>query len=410
MFPEWLDPALSENTAAAMLRGLNSLTANWGELIAVAQTIMGHYQEMPLERVSTLYDEATAQALTAAARILDTASQSSTELPDEHRNNLKLLAVVAFGMCANFSSAKAVAERVAPSVWNAYPETATLIATSAPQLLPKLLAEAPITPNGLRYMEALNRFLASGSDEHAEEARNLLIECILGASSSFESALFRSCRVCLEHIITLSVARTLRNPDLHLTDEYIASLVDHGISTLLPPQYKAITSKQLLSGHDNALISLPTSTGKTLLGEMCLAAAFRGGPGLVCFLAPYISLGSQVAKSFRQHFPKDFRVHTLIGGYKTTEQLHPEDHKEIIVATPERFDSLLRFRPELKQYLRCVVCDEAHIVENAARGVRVEGLITRLKLISRRQQPIRIVLLSAVISNPQALQKLDRRS
>jgi replicative superfamily II helicase len=74
---------------------------------------------------------------------------------------------------------------------------------------------------------------------------------------------------------------------------------------------------------------------------MCLASAFRGEPGMVCFLAPYISLGNQVAKSFRQHFPKEFRVHMLIGGYKTTEQLHPEEYKEVIVATPERFDSLL---------------------------------------------------------------------
>src|SRR5437764_416402 len=103
MFPEWLDPALSENTAAAMLRGLNSLTANWGELIATAQTILGYYQEIPLDRVHTLYDDASAQALTAAARILDTASQSLTELPEEHRHNLRLQAVVAFGMCANFS-------------------------------------------------------------------------------------------------------------------------------------------------------------------------------------------------------------------------------------------------------------------------------------------------------------------
>ena len=141
-----------------MLRGLNSLSANWGELIASAQTIMGYYQEMPLDRVSSLYDEANAQALTAAARILDTASQSSTELPEEHRNNLKLLAAVAFGMCANFSSAKAVAQKIAPSVWTAYPETAALIATCAPQLIAKLLAERPLTPHGLRYLLSSARY------------------------------------------------------------------------------------------------------------------------------------------------------------------------------------------------------------------------------------------------------------
>ena len=35
--PQWLDYALSENTAAAMFRGLQGLSARWGELIAAAQ-------------------------------------------------------------------------------------------------------------------------------------------------------------------------------------------------------------------------------------------------------------------------------------------------------------------------------------------------------------------------------------
>jgi hypothetical protein len=34
--PQWLDYALSENTAAAMFRGLQGLSARWGELIAAA--------------------------------------------------------------------------------------------------------------------------------------------------------------------------------------------------------------------------------------------------------------------------------------------------------------------------------------------------------------------------------------
>jgi hypothetical protein len=44
--PPWLDYALSENTAAAMFRGLQELSAPWGELIAAAQAVMGLYQNL----------------------------------------------------------------------------------------------------------------------------------------------------------------------------------------------------------------------------------------------------------------------------------------------------------------------------------------------------------------------------
>ncbi len=76
MLPDWLDYSFSENAATAMFRGLRGLTANWGELIATAQTVMSIYQDnLASEAVERLYDEKHAQPLIAASRILDTASQ-----------------------------------------------------------------------------------------------------------------------------------------------------------------------------------------------------------------------------------------------------------------------------------------------------------------------------------------------
>jgi hypothetical protein len=55
--PPWLDYALSENTAAAMFRGLQGLSARWGELIAAAQAVMGSYQDLLVGSTEQLYDE-----------------------------------------------------------------------------------------------------------------------------------------------------------------------------------------------------------------------------------------------------------------------------------------------------------------------------------------------------------------
>src|SRR5262249_8006811 len=150
---------------------------------------------------------------------------------------------------------------------------------------------------------------------------------------------------------------------------------DAGVYTLLPPQYKAVAEKGLLRSSANSLIALPTSAGKTLLGEFCLLAALGQRPGLVCYLAPYVALGRQVADSFRKHLPSAYRVHPLIGGHRAQATLQPDSEAEVIVATPEKLDWLLRAAPELLAKLKCLVCDEAHMIQSGTRGVRLEGLI-----------------------------------
>jgi len=134
-------------------------------------------------------------------------------------------------------------------------------------------------------------------------------------------------------------------------------------------------------------------------------ASLAGKTGLACFVSPYVALGRQVAESFTKHIGKSARVHTSIGGYKEVDRLDPNKYAEILVATPERFDAMLRTAPQLIEHLRCVVCDEAHIIENDTRGVRIEGLITRLRLLQGTGMKVRLVLLSAVLVDYGALKR-----
>ena len=173
---------------------------------------------------------------------------------------------------------------------------------------------------------------------------------------------------------------------------------------LLPSQYEAINEHGVLAPDRNLLISLPTGTGKTLLGELALLSTLGREPGLVCYVAPYIALGRQVAEKISRHTPPEVHVHRLVGGYQEPDSLDPENRLEVLVATPERFDAMLRLRPDLLSSIRCVVFDEAHMIGNSQRGVRLEGILTRLRLaaVGHGQVP-RFVLLSAVLSNADAL-------
>jgi len=101
----------------------------------------------------------------------------------------------------------------------------------------------------------------------------------------------------------------------------------------------------------------------------------------------------------------------MIGGFREADDLNSHEdgasgHRmEIIVATPERLDALLRTAPSLITGLRCVVCDEAQLVRNDVRGIRLEGLITRMRLLQERGYPLRLVLLSAVLSRYDTLRQ-----
>jgi helicase len=402
--PNWLDFAGSENAAAAMYRGLRGPSASWGELIATAQAIMGVYQDLEPGTVEGLYDERNILPLIAAARILDTAAQPLAGLKRHEQHKLALAAAVCFGMYANFPSATAVVRRIMDELGQVSPSLAVVVAASAPHVLGQMLEFCDLESKQLEFIETLNYFLEKGDVSQIGPLSKAFLSCLLAAPSAFEGSLLRSARLSLEHVCTLSMARTLRQHCPDLPGTYVMKLVGSGVRICLPPQYNAITSTPLLKSSENSIIAFPTSTGKTLLGEMCIVNALQQRPGLACYLAPYVALGRQVAESFKLHLPETMRVHPMVGGYQDPETLDPDTYAEVVVATPERFDALLRISPGFIQHLRCVICDEAHIVENYERGVRLEGILTRLRLLQAQGNQIRLVLLSAVLAQYEGIQ------
>lgn len=404
MLPSWLDYSFSENIAASMFRGLRGPVASWGELIAAAQAILSYYQDVPGSQTESLYDEQEALPLIAAARILDAASQPPSGRLPEEQTNLALTAALAFGMYGNFPSASASARRAFPDFAIPSPSIAVLFATIAPTHLRRMIPFCESKSIHRRYLELLETYIYTGDQSIINKIRDLFIECLLSAETSFEGSLFRSARLCLSHIFRLSVFRVLNKECPGLGSDYIYTLVDNGVRVLLPPQYKAIVKHRITSRMDNAIIALPPSTGKTWLGELCLVSALNQNAGIACYVAPYVALGNQVAQSISEHLPKNYKIHRLMGGFQDIEQLDPENNLEVLVATPERLDLLLRASPHLLEHFRCVVCDEAHILENESRGIRLEGLLTRLRMLQEKEYKIRLVLLSAVLSKYDALQ------
>ena len=121
---------------------------------------------------------------------------------------------------------------------------------------------------------------------------------------------------------------------------------------------------------------------------------------------PYVSLGRGVVAALRAHCPSAIAVHRWLGGHGAgDEKCRADECAEIAVVTPERFDALLRARPELWARLRGVVIDEAHTLGDGARGARVEGLIARLRAHQGNGGDGRLMLLSAALDERARLEE-----
>lgn len=179
---------------------------------------------------------------------------------------------------------------------------------------------------------------------------------------------------------------------------------------MLPPQRRTLREQGLLgSGHRAVVVSLPTSSGKTLIAEFRILQAlnqFDQECGWVAYLAPTRALVNQLAVRLRRDFtPLDVVVEKVspaleIDGIEA-EMLADKDQNRqfrILVTTPEKLDLMLRGEWEAKigRPLTLVVVDEAHNLAATSRGLKLELL---LATINRECRFAQFLLLTPFIPN-----------
>lgn len=398
--PHWVDYKGAEHTSVVMTRSFHGRSDSWGKLIATAQTVLSAYTDVSFSDLPESYGFSDWEDVVCAARILDMAATEHGVSDPENRKKLGILAACAFGMCGTFVSAGAVISNHRLLYVGLNPCELTAVALSSPSLAREVIGLLPFQTVYRECVENVISYLVDGLAVHLDAARDALMRATVDAGVGWEGYLLRLSQVSLGHISRLSVSAALGDYRSVFPRGYVDSLIDDS-PMLLPPQYEAVKRRGILDRNENLIVTLPAGTGKTLLGEMTLLRSLENRPGLVCYLVPYIALGGQVADKIEKHLSSTgVLVHRLFGGYKDPVPLDPENRLEVVVATPERFDALLRVRKELLSSIRCVVVDEAHTIGSGSRGVLLEGILTRLLLVSgRRVGSPRLVLLSAVMGS-----------
>jgi superfamily II DNA/RNA helicase len=185
---------------------------------------------------------------------------------------------------------------------------------------------------------------------------------------------------------------------------------DRALFDVLPPQRRALAERGLLGSSRRAVVvSLPTSSGKTLIAQFRMLQAlnqFEDQKGWVAYLAPSRALVNQVTRQLRRDFqPLGLVVERVspameIDGVEAGVLAESRDDARfrILVATPEKFDLMLRqgWEEKIGRPLTLVVVDEAHTIQDSERGLRLELL---LATINRECREAQFLLLTPFISN-----------
>ncbi|GAD53150.1 putative ski2-type helicase [Halarchaeum acidiphilum MH1-52-1] len=172
-------------------------------------------------------------------------------------------------------------------------------------------------------------------------------------------------------------------------------LEEEGIEELYPPQAEAV--ERGVTEGESLVASVPTASGKTLIAELAmLAAVERGGKAL--YIVPLRALAGEKASEFERFERFGLSVGVSTGNYESDgERLANND---VIVATSEKVDSLVRNGAGWVDELGCVVADEVHLVDDAHRGPTLEVTLAKLRA---RVSDLQTVALSATVGNADEL-------
>lgn len=206
----------------------------------------------------------------------------------------------------------------------------------------------------------------------------------------------------------------LPNPsDLTSPWPQILAILSNGCSPR-PVQHAALADDRILNSCQNVLVSAPTNSGKSLVGYLLLLHAVLQGRRAI-LIEPLRAVAQEqyerLAELLPRLVPSALRrapvPRLTTGDYRLQGESFasaPAEAGEIVVATPERLDAILR-NPKNRGWaesIGAVVIDEAHLIGDSRRGPTLEFLVAALLSMPR---PPRLGLLSATLGDPSVLQQ-----
>ena len=162
---------------------------------------------------------------------------------------------------------------------------------------------------------------------------------------------------------------------------------------LLPVQEIAVQRYGLFEGR-SLVISSPTSSGKTFVGEMAAMRATFAGKR-VLYLTPLRALAEEKYQTFCDRYGAyGVKVAVATRDHHEFDQAIEQGDYQLAVLVYERLSQLLVRRPHLLRSVALVVVDELQMLSEAERGAGLE--LSLAKLLGSEPRP-QLLGLSAVL-------------
>ncbi|NXS85636.1 HFM1 helicase, partial [Erpornis zantholeuca] len=174
----------------------------------------------------------------------------------------------------------------------------------------------------------------------------------------------------------------------------------------------------LLYTDRNFVICAPTGSGKTVMFELAITRLLMEAPLpwlniKVVYMAPIKALCSQRFDDWKEKFGPIGLTCKELTGDTLMDDLFEIHHADIIITTPEKWDSMTRrWRDNsIVQLVRLFLIDEVHVIKDESRGATLEVVVSRMKTVQSSLwrllenhdtvPPLRFVAVSATIPNTQ---------
>ncbi|MGQ4514584.1 DEAD/DEAH box helicase [Streptomyces sp. DW26H14] len=272
-------------------------------------------------------------------------------------------------------------------------------------LIQGLLGHRDAVDDGEVHIFKLAHYVSKSVSSHGQKMSHEAQKPVLGVSSSnFSLRVFaRGAR----YLSTADATRPLpATADLSSLKPYgiprpVLEAWGGSLGKLNRLQVDAINEGALLEGM-NVLVSAPTATGKTMVGELGAMRAVALGRKAV-FLVPTRALVSEQYEGFRQRYePLGFRVIRATGELSDQMPQLVKGEFDLAVLTYEKFIGLLPRSPGLLN-VGVLVIDEIQSFGLPERGPLLETLLTWLRVRDSSTRTPQIVGLSAVLGEPREL-------
>jgi hypothetical protein len=189
----------------------------------------------------------------------------------------------------------------------------------------------------------------------------------------------------------------------------ILERLHESIPSLNDLQQEAINKAGLFTGQ-HLVVSAPTSSGKTMIGELAALYAYSKGERTYMLLPLRALVSDKYDEFTRKYAAFGLRIIRSTGEISDDNDALLRGKFNIALLTYERFAALAVMMPHVLRQIGVIVIDEVQMITDRNRGANLEFLLTLLKAQRLLGIEPQLIALSAVIGDTNGFESwLDAR-